>query len=129
LRQPLPLPTLEGILQARQIFTGNRAHGEIEFDGTILATDSDLVFVQILEGLTVPVKLEDITRVRGNLIPGSFVEVEGIFDSSLDLIAYEIAVDSDGDEDADDDHPDGSGSGDDQDNLEIGSEIASLVLS
>ena len=118
----------EGILQARHIFAGDRLHGEIEFDGTVLASDGGSVTVEVLEGTVVTVMLADISRVRGTLVRGAFVEIEGVFDSSLDLIAYEVTVDSDGDEDADDDNPGHSTGGDDSESLEIGSEITLVAV-
>jgi hypothetical protein len=114
----------DGMLQARQLFVGSRDHGEIEFDGTVLAVAGDQVTVEVLAGVTVEVLITGNTRVRGNVTAGAYVEIEGYFDPALVLIARSLAVDNDGDQDADDDSSDDDGNGgNDANDTEIGAEI------
>jgi hypothetical protein len=117
----------EGTMQARQIHTGERSHGEIEFDGTLQAITASSAIVRLMNGVEVLVVIDGNTRLRGTPTAGDFVEFEGYFDSALNLIAVKLAPDDDGDQDADDDFPDDNGStpGDD---IELGTEVALLAV-
>lgn len=117
----------EGAMQARQIHTGERSHGEIEFDGTLQAISANSATIRLMNGIEVLVVIDGNTRLRGTPTAGDFVEFEGYFDSALNLIAVKLAPDDDGDQDADDDFPDDNGNtpGDD---IELGTEVALLAV-
>ncbi|MEZ5489728.1 MAG: DUF5666 domain-containing protein [Gammaproteobacteria bacterium] len=107
----------EGILQARQIHTGDRQHGDIEFDGILLGISGTSASIEILTGLVLDVEIDGDTSLRGNPTAGDFVEFEGRFNATLNLIAHKIAADRDGDDDV------SSDDGNNSDDIELGMEI------
>lgn len=87
-----------------RLHIGSRQLGNIEFDGEVLMVDGDTVTVLPEEGGEITVIVNSETNVAGELAPGAFIEVEGMLDQELSVVASSIGVDTDEDGDADDDH-------------------------
>ena len=119
---------------AEKVRIGDRPEGEAEIEGVVTSVDGDLVFVDIEAGGIVGVVVTDTTEVRGDIVPGAFVEVEGDLNDQLQIVSREFSVDVDGDRDADDDHrgdgddDGGDDGGDDDGRVEIGREIPLLSV-
>lgn len=94
----------DGIMLAERIHVGERQHGYVEVDGTVTALTDATMSVDIGDGLIVLVFIDADTAVRGNLVAGAYVEIEGQFNADLSILGFEIAMDDDGDFDADDDY-------------------------
>ena len=112
---------LNGMLRADRVQLGDRQEGRIEFEGVITSVDGNMVFVDTESGAVAVVLITDNTEVRGNLIPGAFVEVEGLLNDQLWVVAEQAKVDDDGDRDADDDNSDDDN--DAETRIETGREI------
>lgn len=94
----------DGVLWAERILVGYREVGEIELDGTIITLDDRQFVVDIEGGGTTTVVINEDTRISGELAIGLMVEIEGMLNSELAVVATEIVVDTDGDGEADDDN-------------------------
>lgn len=109
----------EGLsLHAVRIHVGNRPQGEIEITGIIesLVPDAQnptslLLVIDEAAGAKATVLIDENTTIAGTLAVGVLVEVDGILDPSLQVLALDILVDEDGDGEADDDHRRGHGPG------------------
>ena len=79
---------------------------EVEFEGKITSLNAGRLLVDTEGGGNAVVLFNSSTEIQGTLAVGKFVEVEGILNSSLEVVAREIKVDGDDDRDADDDDDD-----------------------
>ncbi len=95
----------EDMLVAKRIHVGSRHAGHIELDGevTTIVDDNNLT-IMVAAGGEVPVVITEDTAVSGTIETGVLIEVEGMLNQDLAVVASEIVVDSDNDGDADDDH-------------------------
>lgn len=93
------------VLWADRIHVGTRMARQVEVDGEISEILEDGSYLVALKnGGTVTLLLNEESEVSGDLATGAFVEIEGMFDESLRIVATEVVVDEDGDGDGDDDH-------------------------
>ncbi len=92
------------IFLAQRIEIGKRREGHVEFEGDIISTEGDLIIVNTRSGASLSVILDATTKIRGNLIVGAFVEVEGFLNQLLQVVAQEVKVDSNGNGDSGDDN-------------------------
>lgn len=77
---------------------------KVEFEGTIDSISDTMLTVDTDGGGSAVVLLTDSTRIIGELVLGTFVEVRGTLNEDLAVVDAVIKVDEDGDGDADDDH-------------------------
>ena len=89
-------------LMARRIHIGSRQLGEIELDGEVLNSSEDGFTLRLENGVEVVVIIDENTVVGGDIEDGALVEVEGMLNEELAIVATEVVVDTDGDGDADD---------------------------
>ncbi len=90
---------------AKRIMVGERREGKVEFEGTITQANGGTIIVNTKSGASLTVITNDATRIRGNLVINAFVEVEGLLNEQLHVVADEVKVDANGNGDAgDDDH-------------------------
>ena len=86
----------EGILLASRIHAGKPEGGDIVVDGTISdLTDGGFV-LDIKHGGLANVLIDENTEVKGDLIAGSKVKVEGMLTESLAILADEVNVENGG---------------------------------
>jgi hypothetical protein len=125
---------VDNFLYATRIHVGSRPTGDIEVEGNIVEifeTEGVVTSIVMELGSDVfaTVLIDDDTHVGGDLIVDRFVEVEGMLDEALNVIAWSIIVDLDGDGDADDDFrrgpkKDKPGNGGDGSEIEVGAKIS-----
>lgn len=107
---------VDDVFVARRIMLGQRREGHVEFDGEIIQIDSNLLAVVTHNGTTLGVVIDSETKIRGDLLVGAYVEVDGFLNKQLQVVADKIKVDDDGNGDAgDDDRRDKRGHDDDDD--------------
>jgi hypothetical protein len=96
----------------------------VEFEGKITSLSAGRLLVDTKAGGNAAVLFNSSTEIKGTLAVGKFVEVEGILNSNLEVVAKEIKVDGDDDGDADDDDDD-----DDKDDDEFEKQISLVATS
>lgn len=96
--------TYTNALVADRIHVGTRQLGQFEFEGTINATDGDMLELRLRDGGVLTLLITDESMISGEVEEGVFVEVEGMLNADLMIEIYELVVDDDNDGDADDDH-------------------------
>lgn len=94
---------VDDIFVAKRIMLGQRREGHVEFEGVIVQSNIGLLAVSTSGGATLSVVIDDGTRIRGNLLVGAFVEVDGYLNEQLQVVADKVRVDSNGNGDAGDD--------------------------
>ena len=116
---------VDDVFVARRIILGQRREGHVEFDGVITQSDNNLLAVVTHNRTTLDVVIDGDTRIRGDLLVGAYVEVDGFLNEQLQVVADKIKVDSDGNGDAgDDDRRDKRGHDDDEDKSEVVREVS-----
>ena len=94
----------DDMLIAQRIHVGSRLLGQIELDGEATAVSDTQLTVTLDDGGEVTVIIDADTEIGGMLEEGVYIEVEGMLNADLEVVATEIVVDTDGDGDADDDN-------------------------
>lgn len=119
---------VDDVFVARRVMLGQRREGHVEFDGVITQSENNLLKVVTHNGTTLGVVINGDTRIRGELLVGAYVEVDGFLNEKLEVVADKIKVDGDGNGDAgDDDRRDKRGhdeDDDDENKLEVVREVS-----
>ncbi|MDT8429557.1 MAG: DUF5666 domain-containing protein [Pseudomonadales bacterium] len=79
-------------LWADRIHVGNRLLGQIELDGEVIGATPDGFTINISHGGSAMVIIDVDTEIRGQLVEGALVRVEGMLNEELAILASEVTV-------------------------------------